>query len=81
VWRDFIARWVNLHPAWELAELHWLRYVEEFMRYEGFEKLSGARLSRRAEGAAQDLLSRRLAEGLACKYCARIGTQKRGWRQ
>jgi hypothetical protein len=81
IWRDFIARWVDAHPVWELAEVHWLRYVEEFMEYQGFERLSGARLSRRAEGAAQELLTRLLSEGVGCKHCATIGNRKRGRRQ
>lgn len=74
-WQEFIGLWVLDHAGeWELAELHWLSYVEEFVRYRRFEKLAGSRLMRRAEGAAQAFLASHLAGSLRCKYCEKMSS-------
>jgi hypothetical protein len=78
-WRSFISAWVEEHGrVWELAELHWLSYVEEFMEYRPFELLSGSKLTRKAEAAAQRLLAILLAAGRSCKYCETMDGQNRG---
>lgn len=68
-WRGFITKWVRRHDNWELSELHWFSYVEEFMACQEFELHSGARLTRKAEGAAQHLLTVIMAGHATCKYC------------
>lgn len=79
VWRDFIESWVVAHARqWEPADLHWLSYIEEFMLYRKFERLSGGRLTRKAEAAAQDFLATQLAGGIVCKYCERMQGQTEG---
>ena len=75
-WHTFITTWVQEHRgSWELAELHWLDYVEDWAACKDFELLSGAKLSRQAEGSAQSFLAIRMAGGLRCGYC---GTIKNG---
>lgn len=81
-WRDFITRWVKSHPqGWELAELHWLKYVEEFLSLRDFERLSSVRLIRKCEGAAQNFLMYMLVGGGQCKYCVIVKSQTRGQEQ
>lgn len=80
VWREFIEKWVRHHGNnWELADIHWIRYVHHWMRFSGYRSFQGAALTRRAEGRAQSMLVVRLAGGGSCKFClaARGGDDER----
>ena len=69
-WRAFIAKWVSKHGEdWQMAERHWLKYVEEFVLMREFGVFSGARLMRKSEAAAQSFLAHLLAAKTPCKYC------------
>ena len=79
VWRGFIIKWLARHgKAWDLAERHWLQYVDDFVGYEEFEHLSDAPLLRKAEGAAQQFLARQMAARARCTYCETMGGRPRG---
>ncbi len=81
VWRVFISEWIIVHNNdSETAELHWLRYVEEFMQVRNFDYLSGSRLTRKAEVTALKWLTVRARSTSPCLYCGTLDDVRRSRR-